>query len=143
MSSITRENEILAKKDRFKSLQLSCEVISGVSSQVSGVEHELYTVVRMQQKSLNVSQQRERERERDRERQRKKERKKEKERNSKFLISFSQDKNNDTPQGALIELYENINEMKNRAALAEAVITVVIHDQDKTEFAKARILPST
>jgi hypothetical protein len=33
--------------------------------------------------------------------------------------------------------------MKNRAALAEAVITVVVRDQDKSDFAKARIIPPT
>jgi hypothetical protein len=50
----TSELIALAKKDKLSILVLSREVMSGISNQITGVEHELLTVVRMQQKSYEV-----------------------------------------------------------------------------------------
>jgi hypothetical protein len=45
-----------SKKDKFQTLTLSHEIISGVSRQITGIDNELSTVARMQQfKSYSVS----------------------------------------------------------------------------------------
>jgi hypothetical protein len=45
-----------SKKDKFLTLTLSHEIISGISRQITGIDNELSTVVRMQQfKSYNVA----------------------------------------------------------------------------------------
>jgi hypothetical protein len=122
----------LAKKDKMAMLVLSHEIISGISNQITGVEHELLTVVRMQQKSYDVC----------------------------FSPSFftfpkfftllslfclsvcsSQDRNNETPQGALLDLFDSIHEMKTRSAIAEMAIGNIFNSQQKIDFARARIIP--
>lgn len=46
---LLQEMILLQKKDKIKALELSHEIISGIYHQILGVEHELLTVVKMQQ----------------------------------------------------------------------------------------------
>ena len=41
-------------KNKLNSLNLVNEIINGLNNQINGLEHELLTVINMQQKSLNV-----------------------------------------------------------------------------------------
>ena len=47
--------ELQVKKDKLKSIELSSSIINGIFNQITGIEHELSTVIRMQQKTLNVT----------------------------------------------------------------------------------------
>ena len=123
----------LAKKDKLRTLSLSQEIISGLSRQIIGIENELSTVARMQKfKSSHVcsppslchltS--------------------------SSFfplpsLFLWKDSKSSGTPQEALAELFESVHEIKLRSAKANEAMISILNDQQKIDFAKARILSSS
>mmetsp|Transcript_9122 Transcript_9122/g.13732 ORF Transcript_9122/g.13732 Transcript_9122/m.13732 type:complete len:855 (-) Transcript_9122:168-2732(-) len=48
-----------------------------------------------------------------------------------------------SPQSAFRDLYENVHDIKTKAALAEAAIQGILSSKDKAEFAKARLLETS
>jgi hypothetical protein len=50
-----------------------------------------------------------------------------------------QESDTDTPQGALSELYVNVQDIKNKAALADTAIKNILDDPKKMDFAKSRL----
>ena len=53
-------------------------------------------------------------------------------------MSIMQRNDDNSPQSAFRDLYENVHDIKTKAALAEAAIQGILSSKDKAEFAKAR-----
>lgn len=51
--------------------------------------------------------------------------------------------NGGSPQASFMELYENVHDIKTKAAQSESIIQQILRDRDKCEFAKGQLIESS